>query len=151
MLTEVAERYTFQIQRESHIEAPPAIVFESILAELGPEGRSMDGTSMNLRIEAFPGGRWWRDLGNASWHLWGHVQVIKPPTLIELCGPMFMSYPAINHVQYKLTAQGNATTLAFIHRAFGDIAPDHRKNMVTGWDQILSRTVERAKQAALKR
>ena len=45
-------------------------------------------------IEPWPGGRWYRDLGNNAGHLWGHVQVIKPPTLLELCGPMFMSFPA---------------------------------------------------------
>ena len=49
------------------------------------------------------GGRWFRcDRGNGGvGHLWGHVQVIKPPVLLELSGPMFMSYPAVNHLEVK--------------------------------------------------
>jgi hypothetical protein len=50
-------------------------------------------------IEPWPGGRWYRDLGNETGHLSGHAQVIKPPTLLEFNGPMFMSFPAVNHVQ----------------------------------------------------
>ena len=60
-------------------------------------------------LEPWPGGRWYRDLGEESGHLWGHVQVIKPPTLLELWGPMFMSFAGINHVQYRLTASGEGT------------------------------------------
>jgi len=30
------------------------------------------------------------------------VQVIKPPVLLELSGPLFMSYPAINHIELRL-------------------------------------------------
>ena len=41
-----------------------------------------------MKIEPWPGGRWYRDLGNNAGHLWGHVQVIKPPTLLEICGPL---------------------------------------------------------------
>jgi hypothetical protein len=43
-------------------------------------------------LEQWPGGRWSRDHGNGIGHLWGHVQVIKPPVLLELSGLMFMSY-----------------------------------------------------------
>src|SRR5829696_5779968 len=76
-------------------------------------------------IEPWPGGRWYRDLGNNAGHLWGHVQVIKPPTLLELCGPMPMSYPATNHLQYRLTSEGGQTRLHFTHKAMGLIPPEH--------------------------
>jgi hypothetical protein len=69
---------TFEIKKEIEIAAPIEIAFESMLEELGPEGQMMDGTSMSFKLEAWPGGRWYRDLGNKSGHLWGHVQVIKP-------------------------------------------------------------------------
>ena len=78
---------------------------------------------MPFKLEAWPGGRWFRDLGNNAGHLWGHVQVIKPPTLLEIWGPMMMSYPAVNHLQYRFTAQGSGTRLTFVHRGMGLILP----------------------------
>ncbi len=32
---------------------------------------------MPMKLEAWPGGRWFRDLGDGNGHLWGHVQAIK--------------------------------------------------------------------------
>jgi uncharacterized protein YndB with AHSA1/START domain len=92
-----------------------------------------DGKPFPMVIEPRPGGRWYRDLGDDAGHLWGHVQVIKPPTLIEICGPMFMSYPVASHVQYRLTAQGDGTHLVLTHRAFGQISSEHQKGVVMGW------------------
>ena len=87
------------------------------------------GKPFPMVIEPWPGGRWYRDLGNNSGHLWGHVQVIKPPTLLEICGPLMMSYPAINHLQYRLKAEGGVTRLVFLHRAMGLILPEHREGI----------------------
>jgi len=84
-----------RIQKEIAIDAPVAIAFEALLEQLGPGTEMPDGTPMPMKIEPWPGGRWFRDLGNNSGHLWGHVQVIKPPKLIEISGPMAMSYPVI--------------------------------------------------------
>jgi hypothetical protein len=38
---------------------------------------------MPLKIEPWPGGRWYRDLGDNNGHLWGHVQASKRPRLLE--------------------------------------------------------------------
>ena len=92
---------------------------------------------MNLKIEAFPGGRWFRDLGNNVGHLWGHVQVIKPPLLLELVGPMMMSYPVASHIQYRLTPQGGKTLLTLTHRAMGLILPEHTVGMNDGWQKTV--------------
>jgi uncharacterized protein YndB with AHSA1/START domain len=140
---------TVEIQKAIDIAAPIAIAFEALLDELGPEAQMMDGTAMPLKLEAWPGGRWYRDLGNNTGHLWGHVQVNKPPALLEICGPMMMSYPAMNHLQYRLTAQPSGTHLAFLHRGIGAISAQHREGMPKGWgywiDRIRSRAERKAK------
>jgi uncharacterized protein YndB with AHSA1/START domain len=141
---------TFEIKKATDIAAPIEIAFEALIEELGPEAQMMDGTPMRFKLEAWPGGRWYRDLGNNAGHLWGHVQVIKPPTLIEIWGPMMMSYPAVNHLQYRLTAQGSGTRLAFSHRAIGLIAADHREGMPKGWGHWSERIRQRAEQKAAK-
>jgi hypothetical protein len=135
---ENVSNFVLHIHQEVEISAPPSVVFESVLHQVGPGFAGMDGKSMNARLEPWPGGRWFRDLGNNIGHWWGHVQVIKPPTLLELYGPIFMSYPAINHVQYRLTEKGSGTLLALTHRGFGEIASEHREGVTKGWGKMLN-------------
>ena len=89
---------------EQHVEVKAAIgnVYRSVLHRFGEGNTNLKGESMQMILEQWPGGRWFRDRGNGIGHLWGHVQVIKAPTLLELSGPMFMSYPAMNHVEVTL-------------------------------------------------
>ena len=154
MTANVIERtdiHAFEIRHEIEIAAPVDIAFQSVLDELGPEAQMPDGTSLAMKIEPWPGGRWYRDLGNNAGHLWGHVQVIKPSTLIELTGPMPMSYPAINHVQYRLKEANGKTLLTFVHQSLGLIKPDHRDGMPEGWKKWLGEIKKLAEKRAAKK
>jgi hypothetical protein len=142
---------SLRVEKQIVINAPIDIAFESLLDEMGPESQMPDGQAMPMVLEAYPGGRWFRDLGNNTGHLWGHVQVIKPPTLLEICGPLFMSYAATNHVQYRLTAEGLQTRLAFIHRGFGEIPAEHREGVNVGWNYKVTRIQELAESRAKSR
>ena len=122
---------TLNIARQVSIAAPPAVVFETILQPHGPLAE------MKLTLEAWPGGRWFRDLGDGAGHLWGHVQVIKPPRVLELVGPTMMSFPVSSHIQYRLTEQPGGTLLSFTHRAFGLIPPDLEPTLASGWGDTL--------------
>jgi uncharacterized protein YndB with AHSA1/START domain len=147
MTTDTAQRQdvsAFEIRKEIEIAAPIGITFQSVLDELGPEAQIMDSQSLSMKIEPWPGGRWYRDLGNNAGHLWGHVQVIKPPTLLELTGPMPMSYAAVNHVQYRLKEENGKTQLTFVHSAMGLILPEHRDGMPDGWAKWLDQIRELA-------
>jgi uncharacterized protein YndB with AHSA1/START domain len=138
---------TFEVVKEERIAASLEIVFGSILEQMGPFNETPDGTSLAMKLEAWPGGRWYRDLGKDAGHFWGHVQAIKPPTLLEICGPLFMSFPAISNVQYRLTEEGGLTRLRFVHRAMGLIPPEvieGERSVHTGWNYILTRIRERA-------
>lgn len=142
---------TVEIKKTIDIAAPIEMAFEAMLDELGPEAQMMDGTPMPFKLEPWPGGRWYRDLGNNTGHLWGHVQVIKPPTLLEIWGPMMMSYPAVNHLQYRFTAEGGGTRLAFIHSGMGLILAQHREGMPQGWARWTDRIRQRAEKKATDR
>lgn len=132
------EELTLTIDMQMTINAPASRVFAAILKQLGPDfGPDGSGKMMPLVLEAHPGGRWYRDLGNNQGHLWGHVQVIKKDRLLEMTGPMFMSFAAINHIQYKLDAEGDKTKVSFIHTGIGKVADEHRAGMTKGWTQIL--------------
>jgi uncharacterized protein YndB with AHSA1/START domain len=132
------EDMTLDVEQQIEIKAAPEKVFKVMLDRLGKDNTTPAGESLQLQLEAKPGGRWFRDRGNGIGHLWGFVQVIKPPSLLELSGPLFMSYPAHNHVEVKVekTATGSRVTLR--HRAIGLIDPEHRKGVSTGWGHMLA-------------
>jgi uncharacterized protein YndB with AHSA1/START domain len=133
---------TISIIKEIEIAAPVEIAFEALLEELGPGGEMPDGKPFPRVIEPWPGGRWYRDLGGNAGHFWGHVQVIKPPALLELSGPLFMSFPGINHVQYRLTADGAGTRLKLTHQAMGLFPEQLREGVGQGWDHGLKRIAQ---------
>jgi hypothetical protein len=142
---------TISIHQEIDIDAPIAIAWEAVLDQLGPKSEMPDGKPFPFKLEPWPGGRWFRDLGNDAGHLWGHVQVIKPPRLLEICGPMMVSYPATNHIAYRLTAEGDRTRLQLTHRAFGWMPRGFIDDVEQGWEYGLKRIVEiatRLKRAA---
>ena len=147
MNTNTSERQaveTFEYLKEIEISAPIEVVFETILGVLGPDGETPGGAQYPMKIEAWPGGRWFRDLGNDTGHLWAHVQAIKPPTLLELCGPLMMSFASANNLQYRLTAEGDVTRLVFHHRAMGTMPADYLAEMPEGWDYWLEQVSKRA-------
>jgi uncharacterized protein YndB with AHSA1/START domain len=145
---------TFEIIKEEQIAAPIDVVFEAILEQMGPLNTTPDGISLSLKLEAWPGGRWYRDLGNNTGHFWGHVQAIKPPALLEICGPLMMSHPAASNVQYRLTEENGLTRLKFVHRAMGLIPTemiDGERNVNKGWAYIITKIREAAERRAEKR
>lgn len=150
MLMQTPERTvsSLEIRREVVIAAPAKIAWEAMLDQIGPSSEMPGGQPFPMKIEAWPGGRWFRDLGNNTGHLWGHVQVIKPPSLLEICGPLFMSYPAISHVQYRLTEEGRSTRLKLVHTAMGLIIAEHREGVEQGWEYELMKIRESAERRA---
>jgi hypothetical protein len=97
------ESLTLNITQEIHVKASLEITFETLLEQLGPRNEVDNGKPMPMKLEAWPGGRWYRDLGDGNGHFWANVQAIKRPTLLEFSGPLFMSYPAVSNLQYRLS------------------------------------------------
>jgi uncharacterized protein YndB with AHSA1/START domain len=127
----------FEIIKEEEIAAPIKIVFETILEQMGPLNSTPE-KPMPMVLEAWPGGRWYRDLGNNTGHIWGTVQSIKTPSLLEISGPLFMSNPAISNLQYRLTEENGVTRMRFVHRAMGWIG-EYELGVDAGWNQLIGR------------
>lgn len=136
-----------EVRKSITINASPEIVWESMIEQITTGMADGQGRSLGMKIELRPGGRYYRDLGNDSGHFWGNVQVIKPPKLLEICGPLFLSTPATNNVQYRITASGTGSELSILHRGFGIIDAEHKTGVIGGWNQIM----EQIKKAAEKR
>jgi hypothetical protein len=135
---------TLNITQEIHVRAPLDVTFAALLEQLGPGADKPDGEPMPMKLEAWPGGRWFRDLGDGNGHFWAVVQAIKRPTLIEFTGPLFMSYPAVSNVQYRLSEENGGTLIKFHHTALGLILEGHRAGVGTGWTHIHERVRQRA-------
>jgi uncharacterized protein YndB with AHSA1/START domain len=139
-LTKAAlENITLNVTQEIHVRAPLETTFEALLEQLGPGSQHVDGTPMPMKLEAWPGGRWFRDLGDENGHFWGNVQAIKRPTLLEFVGPLFMSYAVASNVQYRLSEAEGGTLIKFHHKALGVIQEDHKKGVTMGWASINER------------
>jgi len=148
MATKQSEQgiHTLEIIKQEEIAASIDIVFETLLEQIGPYNETPDGSPLVMHLEAWPGGRWFRDLGNNAGHFWGTVQAIKPPTLIEICGPLFMSFPATNNVQYRLSEVEGLTRVHFTHRAMGQIPAQLLDGVEInrGWGSMLTKIRENA-------
>ena len=145
--TAAIENLTLNVTQEVHVRASLETTFVTLLEQLGPQNDTPDGKPMPLKLEAWPGGRWYRDLGDSNGHFWAHVQAIKRPTLLEFYGPLFMSYPVASNVQYRLSEEPGGTLIQFHHTALGLITDDHRQGVVKGWTHILAQTRARAEAA----
>ena len=128
---------TLDVEQSVEVKADIGDVFKGVLYRLGEGNTRPDGVSMDMTLEEWAGGRWFRDRGEGIQHLWGHVQVIKPPVLIELSGPLFMSYPALNHVEVKIDQVSGGAKVTLRHRAIGMIDPEHREGLTEGWTHLL--------------
>ena len=128
---------TLDVEQTVEVRADIGDVFKGLLYRLGEGNARPDGVSMDMTLEQWAGGRWFRDRGAGIQHLWGHVQVIKPPVLIELSGPLFMSYPALNHVEIKIDQVSGGAKVTLRHRAIGMIDPEHRAGVTEGWKHML--------------
>jgi hypothetical protein len=137
------EQLTLSVRQEIHVNAALETTFAALVAQLGPYNEAESGP-MPMKLEAWPGGRWFRDLGEGNGHFWGQVQAIKRPTLLEITGPLFMSYPVVSNVQYRLSEADGGTLIKFQHTALGLILDAHREGVGKGWGNINQRIRERA-------
>jgi Activator of Hsp90 ATPase homolog 1-like protein len=137
------ENHTLTVTQEIHVRASLTATFAALIEQMGPSNGYED-KPMPMVLEPWPGGRWFRDLGDNNGHFWGSVQAIKRPTLLEITGPLFMSYPVVSNVQYRLSEVQGGTLITLRHTAFGLIPDDQREGLGQGWKHLLDATRKRA-------
>jgi hypothetical protein len=132
------------LSHEITVRATLDATFNALLEQMGPGNESPDGKPLPMILEAWPGGRWFRDLGQGNGHFWGNVQAIKRPTLLEISGPLFMSFPVVSNLQYRLTEVNGGTLMSFRHSALGFLPDDYRENLSRGWTPLIERVRQQA-------
>ena len=135
---------TLTIDKEIQVKAPIDVTFAALLEQLGPGNETPDGKSLNMKIEAWPGGRWYRDLGEDNGHFWANVKAIMRPTLLEFAGPLFASFPFVSSVQYRLSEVDGGTLIKFRHAALGIVPEGQKAGMDKGWNSMHERVRQHA-------
>src|SRR5262249_37343226 len=72
--TSVLEDLTVTVSQEIRVRASLDTTFAALLEQLGPYNEKPDGDPLPMVLEPWPGGRWYRDLGNGNGHFWATVQ-----------------------------------------------------------------------------
>lgn len=134
---------TLDLTQETRVRASIEDTFAALLEEMGPHNVGMGDTPMPMVLEAHPGGRWFRDLGDGNGHCWGMVQAIRRPTLLEISGPLMMSFAVASNVQYRLKVDGDETVLTLRHTALGLFPDGYRDALTQGWSKIGQRVQDR--------
>jgi len=137
-LPKTVDEMVMNLTLETQVKATLEKTFAALLEQLGPGFETQEGKSMQMKLEAWPGGRWYRDLGEGNGHYWATVQAIKRPTLLEFAGPLFASYPFVSNVQYRLEEKDGGTLITVRHTAMGFIEDQHREGVSKGWGYSLS-------------
>ena len=143
----VSEQQTFTITEQIAVKASLEQTFASLVAQMGRLNETPDGTPLPMILELRPGGRWYRELGGDNGHLWGFVQSIKRPELLEIWGPLFMSTAATSNLMYRLSETADGTLIKFTHTLVGPFPEDHRSKLTSGWSALHAR-VRKAAEAA---
>ena len=138
------ENLTLTINQEIHVQAPLDVTFAALLEQLGPGNETPDGKSLSMKIEPWPGGRWYRDMGDGNGHFWANVKAIMRPTLLEFVGPLFASFPMLSNVQYRLSEADGGTLITFRHTALGFVPEEHKTGMNKGWTSMNERVRKHA-------
>jgi hypothetical protein len=149
MTTTAPVSETFTITEEIVVHASLEQTFASLVAQMGRLNQTPDGKPLPMILETHPGGRWYRELGGDNGHLWGFVQSIKRPTLLEIWGPLFMSTAATSNLLYRLTETPEGSLIKFTHTLVGPFPDDHRPRIATGWTALHAR-VRKAAEASAK-
>ena len=141
------ENLSLNITEEIHVRSSLTATFAALLEEMGPSNEGANSVPMPMILEPWPGGRWFRDLGNNNGHLWGHVQAIKQPTLLEIAGPLMMSFAVASNLQYRLKEIDGGTLITLRHTALGLFPDGYREALAQGWPLLFGRVRRRVEKA----
>jgi hypothetical protein len=141
------ENLSLNITEEIHVRSSLTATFAALLEEMGPSNEGQNSAPMPMTLEPWPGGRWFRDLGDNNGHLWGHVQAIKAPTLLEITGPLMMSFAVASNLQYRLKEIDGGTLITLRHTALGLFPDGYREALSQGWPNLFDRVRRRVEKA----
>jgi len=87
-------------------------------------------------IEPYVGGRWLQEWDNGG-ALFGTFTVWDPPQLLCLTGPLAMTRPAHNLLEFHFEPADSGTNLTVRHEAFGGFEAGTDEMYANGWRELI--------------
>lgn len=128
------QRFSYQVS--FFLPAPPPKVWVGLVLEMDRWWTYRLRDRTRVIIEPEVGGRWiqqW-DSGGA---LFGTFTVFDPPSLLCVSGPLAMTRPAFNWLEFSLAAVEGGTTLTLRHQARGEFDADTASIYENGWQELI--------------
>lgn len=87
-------------------------------------------------LEPEVGGRWMQTWDNGG-ALFANVLLIDPPRLLRVGGPLAMTRPAHNVVDFAFEPITDGTTLTVSHRGYGELEDEAGQMYLAGWQELI--------------
>jgi uncharacterized protein YndB with AHSA1/START domain len=142
--TEKLELALVKIQQELEIAAPPQRVYEAFVNDIArwwSRGYLLGGeATVDLVLEARPGGRLMEVLSNGGGVLWAEVTLLSPGRSIRLGIPegVLWSGPGYYMLRFEAQQDGAATLLKLEHQCAQPYCEDGHSGYVQGWTDLLA-------------
>lgn len=119
-----------------HLPAPPSRCWAAFTLDIDQWWTYRLRDRTRCTIETFVGGRWMQEWDGGG-ALFGTFTVWDPPHLLCVTGPLAMSRPAHNLLEFQFEAAGDGTDVAIRHEAFGDFDGDTGEMYANGWRELI--------------
>ncbi len=130
----------FAYEQTIYLPAPPPKVWAAFTLDIDHwwSYRLRDRT--RCTIETRVGGRWMQEWDNGG-ALFGNFTVWDPPKLLCVTGPLAMTRPAHNLLEFQFDAADTGTQVTIRHEAFGTFDPDTGDMYASGWRELIGRSL----------
>jgi uncharacterized protein YndB with AHSA1/START domain len=118
------------------LTAPPPRVWTSFVNDIDHWWTYRLRDRTRVVIEPEVGGRWMQvwDSGGA---LFGNFTVFDPPSLLCVTGPLAMTRPAFNWLEFIFEPTATGTKLTLRHQAIGEFDADTASIYENGWGELI--------------
>lgn len=128
------ERFAYEVSIFLPVPAPRA--FSAFVNDLDRWWTFRLRDRTRCIIEPHVGGRWMQEWDNGG-ALFGNFTVFDPPKMLVITGPLAMTQPAYNRVEFRFEPVEGGTKLWVLHQAFGEFEPDTADMYTDGWEELL--------------
>lgn len=135
---------SFHIEQKIVIKADPERVFDALTKNVGSWwSKHFSKEPKAIKLESEIGGRFYEEFGEGgSGALFAFVSYIDYGKALILTGPMGMTAPVLNFIQFELEPQDGSTLLRLSHKALGEVEQEVLSNYEAGWQLLLGKRLK---------
>lgn len=138
-IKQIGESRVVHIEDEIRIGAPASRVFGAMVGEIGMWfWRGEEGTDPPAKLEAWAGGRFFREWGEGNTELFATVGLIKKDRQLRLLGSIGGRHAIASVADLVLEEEGDETLVRVTHRVSGEVTDAEVGDYESGWHDELA-------------